>query len=43
MRNFIIYEFNPDNEWVTIEVLDIFNNTHLMDVKRVDLVAYEVS
>ena len=41
MRNFIIHEFNPDNEWVTIEVLDIFNNTHVMDVKRVDLVAYE--
>ena len=41
MRNFTIHKFEPDNEWVTIEVTDIFNNTHLMDVKMVDLSAYE--
>ena len=41
MRNFTIHKFEPNNEWVTIEVTDIFNNTHLMDVKMVDLAAYE--
>jgi len=41
MRNFTIHKFEPDNEWVTIEVIDIFNNTHLMDVKMIDLAAYE--
>ena len=41
MRNFTIHKFEPDNEWVTIEVVDIFNNPHLMDVKMIDLAAYE--
>jgi hypothetical protein len=41
MRNFIIHKFEPDNEWVTIEVVDMLGNTHLMDVKMVDLAAYE--
>ena len=41
MRNFTIHKFDPDNEWVTIEVTDIFNNPHLMDVKMIDLGAYE--
>ena len=41
MRNFTIHKFEPDNEWVTIEVPDMLSNTHLMDVKMVDLAAYE--
>ena len=41
MRNFIIHKFEPNNEWVTIEVVDMLGNTHLMDVKMVDLAAYE--
>lgn len=41
MRNFTIHKFEPDNEWVTIEVADILGNTHLMDVKMIDLAAYE--
>ena len=41
MRNFIIHKFEPDNEWVTIEVVDMLGNTHLMDVKMIDLAAYE--
>jgi hypothetical protein len=41
MRNFTIHKFEPDNEWVTIEVTDIFNNPHLMDVKMIDMAAYE--
>ena len=41
MRNFTIHKFEPDNEWVTIEVIDIFNNPHLMDVKMIDMAAYE--
>ena len=41
MKNFTIYKFEPDNEWVTIEVVDILGNTHLMDVKMIDMAAYE--
>ena len=41
MRNFIIHKFEPHKEWLTIEVPDILGNTHLMDVKMVDLAAYE--
>jgi hypothetical protein len=41
MRNFTIHKFEPDNEWVTIEVVDILGNTHLMDVKMIDMAAYE--
>jgi hypothetical protein len=41
MRNFIIHKFEPNNEWVTIEVVDMLGNTHLMDVKMIDLAAYE--
>lgn len=41
MRNFIIHKFEPENEWVTIEVPDMLGNTHLMDVKMIDLSAYE--
>lgn len=41
MRNFIIHKFELHKEWVTIEVSDILGNTHLMDVKMVDLAAYE--
>ena len=41
MRNFIIHKFELHKEWITIEVPDILGNTHLMDVKMVDLAAYE--
>lgn len=41
MRSFTIHKFEPNNEWVTIEVVDILGNTHLMDVKMIDMAAYE--
>ena len=41
MRNFIIHKFEPGNEWVTIQVNDILNDAHYIDVKVVDLAAYE--
>jgi hypothetical protein len=41
MRNFIIHKFEPGNEWVTIQVNDILNDAHYIDVKVVDLEAYE--
>jgi hypothetical protein len=41
MRDFIIHKFEPSNEWVTIQVNDILNDAHYIDVKVVDLAAYE--
>ena len=41
MRNFTIHKFELHKEWLTIEVPDILGNIHLMDVKMVDLAAYE--
>lgn len=35
-----VYEVN-NNGWVTIEVVDIAGDSHLMDVKAIDLDAYE--
>lgn len=35
-----VYEVN-NNGWVTIEVVDITGDSHLMDVKSIDLDAYE--
>lgn len=41
MRDFIIHEYTPGGEWVTIQVNDILNDAHYIDVKVVDLAAYE--
>jgi hypothetical protein len=41
MRDFIIHEYTPGNEWVTIQVNDLLHNAHYMDVKMIDLAAYE--
>jgi hypothetical protein len=41
MNNFIIHDFDPGSEWVTIQVNDILNDPHYMDVKSIDLSAYE--
>ena len=35
MRDFIIHKFEPSNEWVTIQVNDILNDAHYIDVKVV--------
>ena len=35
-----VYEVN-NNGWVTIEVVDVVGSSHLMDVKAIDLDAYE--
>jgi hypothetical protein len=41
MNNFIIHNFTPGSEWVTIQVNDILNDPHYIDVKSIDLSAYE--
>jgi hypothetical protein len=41
MKNFIIHQYNPDSDWVTIQVTDLFQDTHYMEVKTIDLAAYE--
>ena len=35
-----VYETN-NSGWVTIEVIDVANESHYMDVKQLDLDAYE--
>ena len=41
MRDFIIHNYNPGSEWVTIQVNDLLQNAHYFDVKMIDLAAYE--
>ncbi len=41
MRNIIIHQFNPYSDWVTIQVIDMFQDAHYMEVKTVDLAAYQ--
>jgi hypothetical protein len=41
MRTFVIHNYDNNSEWVTIQVIDMLQNTHYMDVKMVDLAAYE--
>ena len=41
MRDFIIHNYTPEEEWVTIQVNDLFQNAHYIDVKMIDLAAYE--
>jgi hypothetical protein len=41
MKEYIIHDYHPGDEWVTIQVNDIFNNPHYFDVKVIDLSAYE--
>ena len=41
MRHFIIHQYDNTSEWVTIQVIDMLQNAHYMDVKMVDLAAYE--
>jgi hypothetical protein len=41
MRTFVIHNYDNNSEWVTIQVVDMLQNTHYMDVKMVDLAAYE--
>ena len=41
MREYIIHDYHPGDEWVTIQVNDILNNPHYIDVKVIDLSAYE--
>ncbi len=42
MKDIIIHQFNPDSDWVTIQITDMFQDTHYMEVKTVDLAAYQV-
>ena len=41
MKDFIIHNYNPESEWVTIQVNDLLQNAHYFDVKMIDLAAYE--
>ena len=41
MKDFIIHNYNPGSEWVTIQVNDIMGDAHHIDVKMIDLAAYE--
>ena len=41
MRHFVIHQYDNNSEWVTIQVIDMLQNAHYMDVKMVDLAAYE--
>ena len=41
MKDFIIHNYNPGSEWVTIQVNDIMSDAHFIDVKMIDLAAYE--
>jgi hypothetical protein len=41
MRDFIIHKYNKGDEWVTIQIIDLLQNPHYMDVRMVDMVAYE--
>jgi hypothetical protein len=41
MRDFIIHKYNKGDEWVTIQVNDMLQNSHYIDVKMVDMAAYE--
>jgi hypothetical protein len=41
MRTFVIHQYDNNSEWVTIQVIDMLQNAHYMDVKMVDLAAYE--
>jgi hypothetical protein len=41
MKDFIIHNYNPGSEWVTIQVNDLLQNAHYFDVKMIDLAAYE--
>lgn len=41
MKDIIIHQFNPDSDWVTIQITDMFQDTHYMEVKAVDLAAYQ--
>jgi len=41
MRDFIIHKYNKGDEWVTIQIIDLLQNPHYMDVRMVDMAAYE--
>jgi hypothetical protein len=41
MRDFIIHKYTKGDEWVTIQVNDMLQNSHYIDVKMVDMAAYE--
>ena len=41
MRDFTIHSYNKGDEWVTIQVIDMLQNPHYMDVRMVDMAAYE--
>jgi hypothetical protein len=41
MKDFIIHNYSPGSEWVTIQVNDLLQNAHYFDVKMIDLAAYE--
>jgi len=41
MITIVIHNYDNNSEWVTIQVIDMLQNTHYMDVKMVDLAAYE--
>ena len=41
MRDFTIHNYNKGDEWVTIQVIDMLQNPHYMDVRMVDMAAYE--
>lgn len=41
MKDFTIHNYNPGDEWVTIQINDIMGDAHYIDVKMVDMSAYE--
>jgi hypothetical protein len=41
MRDFIIHKYTKGDEWVTIQVNDMLQNSHYIDVKMIDMAAYE--
>jgi hypothetical protein len=41
MRDFIIHKYTKGDEWITIQVNDMLQNSHYIDVKMVDMAAYE--
>jgi hypothetical protein len=41
MRDFIIHEYTPGAEFVTIQINDLLQNPHYIDVRMIDMAAYE--